>query len=171
MGAFCFYSHGYLSENIMKICKYCNECKLLEQFKLCKSCKDGYSNMCKDCYKRKYYTENLQYHKEKYKENRHQKLLYQKEYVSLNRDVKRASDAKRRARKLKATPNWLTSDDLFTIKEFYKLAKLLEQLTSIRYHVDHIIPLQGENVCGLHVPWNLQILTAEENLLKSNRLI
>jgi len=152
----------------VKRCRYCNTEKNLNQFSVCKSCKDGYTHMCKNCHKKKYYTDKIETYKEKYKENRKEKLLYQKQYVIANRHIKRASDAKRRASKLNATPNWLSQSELFAIKQFYKLAKLLESLTNIKYHVDHIVPLQGENVCGLHVPWNLQIITAEENLSKSN---
>lgn len=155
----------------MKKCRYCNTIKELIEFTKSKLCKDGYSYSCKNCTKLQQatqYKENKQKYKEYYVENRKHKLQYQKEYLVLNRHVKRAADAKRRAIKIKAKPNWLSVAELFAIKQFYHLAKLLESLTNLKYHVDHIVPLQGENVCGLHVPWNLQIITAQENLSKSN---
>ena len=71
-----------------------------------------------------------------------------------------AKTNKRRAYKLKAIPKWA---NLEKIKEIYKQCRK-------GYHVDHIIPLRGSNVCGLHVENNLQILKARDNILKSNRL-
>lgn len=56
------------------------------------------------------------------------------------------------------------------IEDLY-LAKInLEKLTGIKYHVDHIAPIKHDLICGLHVPWNLRIIPAEENIKKSNKL-
>lgn len=84
-------------------------------------------------------------------------------------DIENANKAKRRAHKIQATPKWLTKEQFKQILVFYTNAKQLEKDTKIKYHVDHIVPLQGKNVCGLHVPWNLQLLTETENLQKSNK--
>lgn len=80
-----------------------------------------------------------------------------------------ATSAKRRAVKLKATPPWLTDEQLLEIKLLYLFVAERRKITGLDLEVDHIIPLQGENVCGLHVPWNLQVLTASENASKGNR--
>lgn len=74
------------------------------------------------------------------------------------------------ARRLRATPSWLTKEDLQTMISVYKTAHELNHETGIKHHVDHIIPLRGKTVCGLHVPWNLQIIPAIQNLKKSNLL-
>ena len=77
-----------------------------------------------------------------------------------------AHGAARRARRLKSTPAWA---DLSEIEKFYNLARRLTETTGEEHHVDHIIPLQGRRVCGLHVETNLQVLTAADNLAKGNR--
>lgn len=92
-----------------------------------------------------------------------------RKYHIKNMDLVNSITARRRAAKLQATPKWLTKEQLKEIRFFYTKAKLMEKETGIKYHVDHIIPLQGEKVRGLHVPWNLQILTAEENIRKKNK--
>jgi len=78
--------------------------------------------------------------------------------------------AKRRSAKLKRTPKWLNQDDLWMIDQIYELCSLRSKLTGILWHVDHVIPLQGKTVSGLHVPSNLRVILRSENLQKSNKL-
>jgi hypothetical protein len=77
----------------------------------------------------------------------------------------KAIKAKRRAAKLQATPLWSETE---SIAEIYATAIELTKSEGITYHVDHIVPLQSDLVCGLHCLANLQILTKRENLRKSN---
>lgn len=79
--------------------------------------------------------------------------------------------AKRHAQKLQATPPWLTDEQKAEIKAIYAECRRLQEETGIAHNVDHIHPLQGETVCGLHVPWNLQVLTESENCAKHNNLL
>lgn len=111
------------------------------------------------------------YAKEYYYTNRDDIITRQQEYYEINKDKYFAKSAKRRAIKLQAKPDWLTVEELQQIAEFYKQAQILQFSTGDEYHVDHIVPLQGKTVCGLHVPWNLQVITAKENLSKSNKLL
>lgn len=73
---------------------------------------------------------------------------------------------RRRAAKLQASPPWLTAELKAEMRALYLKARRLTALTGIEHHVDHEHPLQGKRSCGLHVPWNLQILTAAENIRK-----
>lgn len=92
-----------------------------------------------------------------------------KKYAINNKVKIQAKSAKRRGRKLNATPNWLTKVQLLEIEDFYAATLMFRVYTGLEYHVDHIVPLQGKKVCGLHVPWNLQVLEASENMRKSNK--
>ena len=77
--------------------------------------------------------------------------------------------SKARADKLQRTPKWLTNFDKLKIKCIYSIASMLTRENKEPWHVDHIIPLRGENVSGLHVPSNLQVLPKIDNLIKGNR--
>jgi hypothetical protein len=89
-----------------------------------------------------------------------------KERASINANVR---CAKRYADKRKRTPPWLTPEQREKIKEVYAEARRLSRQTGKIHHVDHIYPLVGRDSSGLHVPWNLQILTGSENCKKSNK--
>lgn len=176
-----------------KQCTKCGEIKPLEaygndrkglfgKFAKCKSCVKNISKSNKSK-KAKYDFEYRRKNIEKYKEyekmrsirdrNKRNKLrkkwasknLSRRREISLNwakrnKDYMRYSSMLRYTMKMKATPKWV---DLGEIKKIYKNCPK-------GYHVDHIIPLKNPIVCGLHVPWNLQYLSARENLRKSNRL-
>lgn len=189
-----------LTEIKVKKCSCCKTVKHYDNFNKNKSQKDGYDNNCKDCrklsrltnadktkkYMRDWRNKNPNARKNYYDKNKESVSLYAKEYRKLNRDKlllnsknwrisnldkDAAKTARRRASKLKATPPWLTKQDFEQIKELYEVTKAFRLYTGEEYHVDHIVPLQGENVCGLHVPWNLQVISAKENLSKHNKLI
>ena len=113
----------------------------------------------------------LEYAKIRYTKHKDTIKAKVKEYTIKNRDKTNAIKAKYRASKYNATPKWLTKQHLEEIKVFYKEAKKLSDDTGELYQVDHIVPLQGVEVCGLHVPWNLQILTKTENVSKFNKLL
>jgi ABC-type nitrate/sulfonate/bicarbonate transport system substrate-binding protein len=90
----------------------------------------------------------------------------QRAYKKANRAIYTAAQAQRRAGLGTATPVWADTDEISLI---YKQAKSLEKLLGIDIHVDHVVPLKGETVCGLHVPDNLKITKAVDNMRKGNR--
>lgn len=160
----------------MKTCKDCNREKNLSDFYKAKTSKDGHHSYCKICHnirsKDKYYEkydENRARLSKYYEDNHEKEKAARREHYQKNKSTYLFNFYKREERLKEATPNWLTHLMLSEIKQLYKQRQELSELTGIEYHVDHIVPLQGENVCGLHVPWNLQVITAEENLKKSNK--
>lgn len=77
-------------------------------------------------------------------------------------------EAVRRASFLAALPAWLTADQRQEIRDIYDACSRRSEEAGEQYQVDHIIPLNHPDVCGLHVPWNLQVLTARDNNRKNN---
>ena len=127
-------------------CPICNETKLIDMFSKQITSRTGFRCICKSCISisgKKYRTDN-------------------KESVAIKKlhDVR-----KRQAAKIFATPSWA---DYEKIKLIYRQAFEIRKLGR-NVHVDHIIPLRGKNVCGLHVEGNLQIIDAVENLSKFNK--
>lgn len=102
-----------------------------------------------------------------YKEANPDKVhMWRKDWREKNLAKSRKSCRDRVARKLKATPSWANQSYM---ELFYECAKLEEERTGRKCHVDHIVPLKSDLVCGLHVEDNLQILFLEDNISKSNR--
>lgn len=124
---------------------------------------------------RKHYQKNAErvgaLRRARYEKNREKELAQCKEYQHNNPAYRNKKNATRRVAYVLAIPKWLTFIQQAQIEEFYEIARAKTMQTGERYHVDHIIPLRGKNVSGLHVPWNLQVLSGRENNQKFNKVM
>ena len=177
----------------MRVCSKCKAEMDLKEFgkaHWCKLCCKEYRNKNKEkikAAKKKHYDSNkeriLEKCKEDYSKYKDRIKEYNKEYSKKNRDKinnkkratyrtspenKLALNGRYRANKTNGTPVSLTKEESNMIREFYKEAKRLEKETGIKYHVDHIVPLSKG---GLHIPQNLQVLTATDNIIKGDNLV
>jgi hypothetical protein len=113
-----------------------------------------------------YYENNNDKVKERHKQwhidNKDKFKTYCRQYWQINKGKRRQKCRKYQASLLQRTPLWLTEDQLNDLNMFYMNCPY-------GYEVDHIVPLQGKNVSGLHVPWNLQYLTPHDNRSKMNK--
>lgn len=100
-----------------------------------------------------------------------EKRKSQKTWKEKNLIWVRADTKNRRRKHRQASPPWLTRRQKAEMRELYKIAMTMTKTTGEQYVVDHIVPLRSDEVCGLHVPWNLRVITQAENLAKSNRLV
>ena len=165
-----------------KVCTTCRQEKLLSYFSPRKGRPSGRHYSCKSCLalRAKEQRKNKPATEEQKELARIRSIFWREEnpernkqikssWRLLNLDVKNATNKRRELEKLNRTPAWLTKEQEKEILSFYWLAKDLKSVSGEEYHVDHIVPLQGKTVCGLHVPWNLQILPKDINLSKGNR--
>lgn len=168
----------------MEFCgKVCNKCKEFKtKFHKDSGKKDGLCTVCVDCKRAntkswvdknperaKKNSLNCYYKNRNNVEFKSKRAEASKQWREANPHKHRAKEAKRRGQKLKATPPWLTNEQLAHMQRTYKLCAIISDATGESYHVDHIVPLQGKNICGLHVPWNLRVITAKHNLAKGNK--
>lgn len=159
----------------MKTCSKCSASKSLDLFHKDKSKKDGHASYCKVCSANRskaHYASNkeavIKRASDWYANNKEYRQQYRRNHYLENKGQYNSSINLRRAAKLQATPSWLTEKQLHDITVIYNACAKVSERTGKPHHVDHVIPLQGENICGLHVPWNLAIIPAKMNLSKSN---
>jgi hypothetical protein len=179
---------------LTKVCTCCKIEKNIDEYHRSKSGKYGVKAECNLCrkkwneanrkakseYNRVYQKANKESISAYYQANRVVKLEYSRAYRKVNKDkiaeyasayqkanphIINAITAKRKSSKLQATPAWA---DLKAIKGVYELAVIFNR-TGMNLHVDHIVPLQSDLVCGLHCEANLQLLPASDNISKGNR--
>lgn len=176
----------------VKKCNKCDEVKDKSHFHKRKLASGSYTLQpwCKECHKKNLrawrkdkwksdpdWREQQKQKASSYRENNpefKQKVMVRQREVSKrhyqeNKSDYISKDAKRRADKISATPVWLSKEQKDRINNIYKVCKSVSDKTGKLHHVDHIVPLKGNNVCGLHVPWNLAIIPAEMNLSKGNK--
>jgi hypothetical protein len=161
----------------MKHCSSCNQTKELTEFYTNKHKASGYHCYCKVCSKEKnkqWKTNNKEkaakYDADWQEKNKDKKSKNYKNWQVNNRAKVNSYNSYRRALELQATPKWLTASHKLHMECKYSLAVMFSKYTKEQHHVDHIVPLNGKTVCGLHVPWNLRVIPATENLRKSNKI-
>ena len=179
----------------MKTCSTCNCDKQESEYSVRKASPDGLSYICKACAsverKARYAARRdieLAQMREYTARNKEKIAEYQKAWAVNNKDKcnrnavawqkrnpekvkvsKRNIQGRRNAAKANATPIWSGELSDFVAQQANELASMREATTGVKWHVDHVVPLRGTYVCGLHVWNNLRVISAIENMRKSNR--
>jgi len=175
---------GYSTDS--KWCPQCKKFKNILEFSKDAHNSTGYKCWCNNCFNKyrkqdevqerikivsqEYYLENKeainQQTAEYYERTKEERKDYYYNYYQENAAEHNLRSSIYRAVRLQAMPSWVDKDE---IRKVYKEARRLTLETGILHAVDHIFALQAKDSCGLHVPWNLQILTFSENCAKGNR--
>ena len=132
--------------------------------KTCCECANATANKTKAKDPNKYYESNKVWRQS----NPDKSLHYTRKYIAKNKGGRNLWTSNYRSAKDARQPSWLNTGQLFEIESVYNYCAALRNV-GLDYHVDHIVPLRGDNVSGLHVPWNLQVITGAENMSKGNR--
>lgn len=172
----------------MKQCTKCKGMKHQSEFGVDRRVPSGLQSECRECQRERaanyyaknrlvlikkvsqYYQENKPRHNEnarrRYAKNPSKARMAQRIWDKQNRDKTRARWQRYDAAKRQAIPPWADHEK---IEKQFSLARKMEIDTGVPHHVDHIVPLQSDIVCGLHCEANLRVLSASENTRKGNR--
>ena len=160
----------------MKTCSACRKVKDLVEFNKNRALKDGLDNQCKLCSRvsknkwRKANPDKVSAAAARNYALKGSKGALATKQWRLDNPTKAAMHSSNRYSAIKLrTPKWLTNTNYYQMDLFYTLAKQMTKETNLQFDVDHIIPLQGKYVSGLHVPWNLQVLSRYDNVRKGNK--
>lgn len=142
-----------------------------------KPCKYGHvanrrtvNGFCTACEKVKNNSEFRQEYMAEYASNNKEKIKeIAARWVQNNKGKVNSFTAARHTAKMKRQPTWLSKEQKQYIRCLYQLSAMRSRESDIKWHVDHVVPLQGENVSGLHVPWNLKVIPAADNIKKTNK--
>lgn len=167
--------HGHIAERLVSnwVCMVCACEKAHRQYVTDPEGREA--KKAADQKRRAYFERYRKQHRDRYinhavqwreKNQDHAKALA-KEWKAANKDKISASEARRHATKRNATPAWSERE---AIEAIYALCQFMTTSTGVLHHVDHIVPLRGKTVCGLHVAANLQVIPATVNLSKNNRV-
>lgn len=152
-----------IKQRTHKICSTCKDSKMLEDFPKNKTSADGFGTVCLECRK--------EYDRIRYETKGESIRVRVKRYRKANLPKVNAADAAKIKKRKRATPKWLNWFHRAQIEEFYELAAAKSVQTGVEHHVDHVVPIKGKKVCGLNVPWNLQLLSAKDNMRKHAKFI
>jgi len=172
-------------ERILSPCNVCNATRGSVEF----PSRGNKSKPCVSIYNKTYRLKNAQRIASSKKswvdQNQERKANKDREYAIKNPAARKASrekwdksnpgranaaKTKNKLERQMRVPAWLTEDDQWIIAQAYELAKIRTRMFGFQWHVDHIIPLKGRKVSGLHVPTNLQVIPWKDNLRKGSRL-
>lgn len=144
----------------MKRCRICQQEKDTTLFVKNKAFSSGIDTICLECSRQKV--------REWRSAGKRNTQAESARYRLKNYAKWRAHDSKMRVNRRQAKRGTYSEFDSLFLEEIYDLAKLRTTSTGFAWHVDHIIPLQNKNICGLHIPQNLQCIPAKLNLIKGN---
>jgi hypothetical protein len=145
-------------------CKHGHVAERYTGNKTCCECANATANATKSKNRQKYSDSSNDWRKN----NLDKSTAYSRKYVTQNKGKRNLWTSIYRQSKDDRMPEWLDPIDLLEMESIYAYCSALRKC-GLDYHVDHIVPLRGTIVSGLHVPWNLQVIPGRENMSKGNK--